>query len=252
MGPALGGVASLFAFLGGTWFPLTGSGGVHEFCKSLPSYWLTQAGQVGLGGRATRGARGAVVTSRLDRGVHGAGRLGLPARHAPRLTPDLGWRRHDDDGRCRTTSAATQTAREITRIWSCGLAALRLPRVLAGLPGRDGQRVHQHSPGAAAVVGYVIVAAFARRATSSRCRWAGSSRTTRSGRCTSRARAHRRRVLLRARRARSSSASTSRCSPSRRGPRWAGPAVLAFAAIGTFLPRVVGPVARRHHLEHWR
>lgn len=50
MGPAMGGLTSLFAFLGGTWFPITGSGAFVDFCKALPSYWLTQAGKVGLGG----------------------------------------------------------------------------------------------------------------------------------------------------------------------------------------------------------
>ena len=48
MGPALGGGASLFAFLGGTWFPLTGGGAFIQFCQLLPSYWLVQAGHVGL------------------------------------------------------------------------------------------------------------------------------------------------------------------------------------------------------------
>jgi ABC-2 type transport system permease protein len=48
-GPALGGGVSLFAFLGGTWFPITG-GGFADFCKLLPSYWLVRAGDVGLGG----------------------------------------------------------------------------------------------------------------------------------------------------------------------------------------------------------
>ena len=48
-GPALGGGVSLFAFLGGTWFPIT-SGGFADFCKLLPSYWLVRAGDVGLGG----------------------------------------------------------------------------------------------------------------------------------------------------------------------------------------------------------
>jgi ABC-2 type transport system permease protein len=52
MGPVMGGGTSLFAFLGGTWFPITGSGVFVEFCKSLPSYWLTRAGRVGLGGHA--------------------------------------------------------------------------------------------------------------------------------------------------------------------------------------------------------
>jgi ABC-2 type transport system permease protein len=48
-GPALGGGVSLFAFLGGTWFPITGSGAFAQFCQLLPSYWLVQAGHVGLG-----------------------------------------------------------------------------------------------------------------------------------------------------------------------------------------------------------
>lgn len=47
-GPAMGGGVSLFAFLGGTWFPISG-GGFALFCKLLPSYWLVQAGHVGLG-----------------------------------------------------------------------------------------------------------------------------------------------------------------------------------------------------------
>ncbi len=50
MGPAMGGITSLFAFLGGSWFPITGDGFFVDFCKTLPSYWLTRAGQIGLGG----------------------------------------------------------------------------------------------------------------------------------------------------------------------------------------------------------
>ena len=50
IGPAIGGISSLFAFLGGTWFPITGTGLYAALCKALPSYWLTQAGRVGLGG----------------------------------------------------------------------------------------------------------------------------------------------------------------------------------------------------------
>jgi ABC-2 type transport system permease protein len=49
-GPALGISVSFFAFLGGTWFPITGSGIFVAFCKLLPSFWLVQAGHVGLGG----------------------------------------------------------------------------------------------------------------------------------------------------------------------------------------------------------
>jgi ABC-2 type transport system permease protein len=51
-GPVMGGGTSLFAFLGGTWYPITGSGAFAQFCRLLPSYWLTKAGQVGLGGRS--------------------------------------------------------------------------------------------------------------------------------------------------------------------------------------------------------
>jgi ABC-2 type transport system permease protein len=59
MGPAMGGITSLFAFLGGTWFPITGHGFFVELCKTLPSYWLTRAGQIGYGGDADPwGARG--------------------------------------------------------------------------------------------------------------------------------------------------------------------------------------------------
>jgi ABC-2 type transport system permease protein len=49
MGPATGGIVSLFAFLGGTWFPITGHGGFVAFVKLLPSYWLVQAGHIGFG-----------------------------------------------------------------------------------------------------------------------------------------------------------------------------------------------------------
>lgn len=50
MGPAMGGGTALFAFLGGTWFPLVGDGLFVHLCQLLPSYWLVRAGQVGLGG----------------------------------------------------------------------------------------------------------------------------------------------------------------------------------------------------------
>jgi ABC-2 type transport system permease protein len=65
MGPALGGGTSLFAFLGGTWFPITGHGGFQQFCQCLPSYWLVQAGHVGLanggGSNDPWGAKGWIV-----------------------------------------------------------------------------------------------------------------------------------------------------------------------------------------------
>jgi ABC-2 type transport system permease protein len=61
MGPALGGGVAILAFLGGTWFPITGSGGFVTFCKALPSYWLVQAGHVGLTGKDPWGLAGWLV-----------------------------------------------------------------------------------------------------------------------------------------------------------------------------------------------
>ena len=52
IGPAIGGSISLLAFLGGTWFPISGHGFLHEVAQELPSYWIVQASHVGLGGHA--------------------------------------------------------------------------------------------------------------------------------------------------------------------------------------------------------
>ena len=52
IGPALGGTTAVLAFLGGTWFPITGDGVFATIAKLLPSYWLVQASHVGLGGAA--------------------------------------------------------------------------------------------------------------------------------------------------------------------------------------------------------
>ena len=49
IGPVMGGSTALLALLGGTWFPLT-SGVMKDVGEALPSYWLVQAGHVGLGG----------------------------------------------------------------------------------------------------------------------------------------------------------------------------------------------------------
>jgi ABC-2 type transport system permease protein len=49
IGPAIGGTTAVFALLGGIWFP-PGSGVMHDIAEALPSYWLVQAGHVGLGG----------------------------------------------------------------------------------------------------------------------------------------------------------------------------------------------------------
>ncbi|HEY2300069.1 MAG TPA: ABC transporter permease [Jatrophihabitans sp.] len=60
-GPALGGGVSLFAFLGGTWFPITGDGLFTQFCQLLPSYWLVRAGHVGLGDSNPWGVKAWIV-----------------------------------------------------------------------------------------------------------------------------------------------------------------------------------------------
>jgi ABC-2 type transport system permease protein len=51
VGPFMGGVVSLLAFLGGTWFPIT-SGFLHTLGQLLPSWWIVQAGHVALGAHA--------------------------------------------------------------------------------------------------------------------------------------------------------------------------------------------------------
>jgi len=49
VGPTIGGVTALLAFLGGVWFPVGSSGVLHYVAQALPSYWLVQASHVGLG-----------------------------------------------------------------------------------------------------------------------------------------------------------------------------------------------------------
>ena len=50
VGPAIGGLTALLAFLGGVWFPLGHPGVLLEIGQALPSYWLVQAAHVGTGG----------------------------------------------------------------------------------------------------------------------------------------------------------------------------------------------------------
>jgi ABC-2 type transport system permease protein len=60
-GPVVGGAVGLLALLGGTWFPVQ-DGVVHAIAQCLPSYWLTQASHVGVGGSAW-GVTGWLVTA---------------------------------------------------------------------------------------------------------------------------------------------------------------------------------------------
>ena len=52
IGPAIGGSVGLLALFGGTWFPISSHGFVHDVAQLLPSYWLVQASHVALSGHA--------------------------------------------------------------------------------------------------------------------------------------------------------------------------------------------------------
>ena len=49
LGPAMGGITSIFALLGGAWGPVAGHGVLHTVAELLPSYWLVQAGKSAFG-----------------------------------------------------------------------------------------------------------------------------------------------------------------------------------------------------------
>jgi ABC-2 type transport system permease protein len=51
MGPALGGVTSVFALLGGAWGPLATGGAFQKVVELLPSHWLVQAGRAAVDSR---------------------------------------------------------------------------------------------------------------------------------------------------------------------------------------------------------
>ena len=68
IGPVVGGATALFALLGGTWFPITG-GVMQKIGETLPSYWLVQAGHVGLGGKPWSAVGWAVVAAWTVAGV---------------------------------------------------------------------------------------------------------------------------------------------------------------------------------------
>jgi ABC-2 type transport system permease protein len=52
MGPAMGGITSLLALLGGAWGPVASGGALRRLIELLPSYWLVQAGKIALRGEA--------------------------------------------------------------------------------------------------------------------------------------------------------------------------------------------------------
>lgn len=61
VGPAIGGTTALFAFLGGSWFPITGGGFFEHLARDLPSYWVVQASRAGLGVQHPWGSQGWAV-----------------------------------------------------------------------------------------------------------------------------------------------------------------------------------------------
>ena len=52
MGPAVGGGSAFFGFLGGQWFPLPKAGVLRQIGELVPSFWITQASHIGIGGTA--------------------------------------------------------------------------------------------------------------------------------------------------------------------------------------------------------
>ncbi len=56
VGPLMGGLVSLLAFLSGTWFPIT-NGFLHTLGQFLPSWWLVHASHIAVNGHGW-GARG--------------------------------------------------------------------------------------------------------------------------------------------------------------------------------------------------
>ncbi len=52
MGPAVGGGSAFFGFLGGQWFPLPRTGVLRQIGELIPSFWITQASHIGIGGTA--------------------------------------------------------------------------------------------------------------------------------------------------------------------------------------------------------
>lgn len=73
IGPALGGLVTIFGFLGGSWYPIGDSGVMHDVASALPSYWLVQASRLGIGAHAW-GATGWIVIALWTAGSTGLAR----------------------------------------------------------------------------------------------------------------------------------------------------------------------------------
>ena len=75
--------------LGGAWFPL--GGWMRTVGEYLPSYWITNAGRVAIGGDGWP-VKGWLVVGCWQRRVCGAGHARLPGRHQATLIPPPGLR----------------------------------------------------------------------------------------------------------------------------------------------------------------
>ena len=60
VGAAVGGITAVLALVSGVWFPIGQHSTLHDIAQFLPSYWLVQAGHVGIGGSGW-GAEGWLV-----------------------------------------------------------------------------------------------------------------------------------------------------------------------------------------------
>lgn len=63
LGPAVGGITTLFALFGGAWGPLFTGRVFVDIVKCVPSYWLVQSGKVALGGAGWPPAEAWVVVA---------------------------------------------------------------------------------------------------------------------------------------------------------------------------------------------
>ena len=178
----------------------------------MPSYWLVQAGTVGVGG-ATLAAKGWLVIAAWTVAMVACRRLGLPARHQTRLTEPIGYRHGDAS---RGTSAGVRAATlDVGCAADCGRGGWRryvFPGLWLIYLGQTGQRRRTSTRTApAAVAGYADRRRVRGLSTCSRCRAAGPDTGAGSGRCTSPACALTAAECSSPTRTPSSSASTSPC-----------------------------------------
>ena len=154
LGPALGGITSLFAFLGGSWCPITGSGSCVDLAHALPSYWLVQAGHIGIGAAAWR-AEGWLVVGIWTVAMVAAGRMARTA--ATRDGSDLRtMRRRSFDSR----NGLAELFGGEPGATSAGWKPLLFPGIWPIYLLQTAGGVNTYSDGVVAAVGYAAIVAF--------------------------------------------------------------------------------------------